>query len=168
MREAVVVVVAAVDLALRWSRVSAARPSACGRIRRPSMTSVSSSMPRCLRSLISAAIGWSHSPAELLVVDFEVVVVVPRLAGAVPDLHEAHAAFDQPPGDQQLPGVRALAVHVADVLRLAVDVERVGRFVLHAVGEFEAMDPRLELRVARARFLVDAGSVFAARSSCAR
>ena len=67
----------------------------------------------------SAAIAWSHSRGQLAVVDLEVVVAVPRLAGAVPDLHEAHAALDQPAGDEHLPGLHAGAVHVADVLRLA-------------------------------------------------
>ena len=49
-------------------------------------------------------------------VDFQVVVAVPGLALAVPDLHEAHAALDQPAGDQNLPGLRAGAIHVEDVL----------------------------------------------------
>ena len=59
---------------------------------------------------------WSHWPGQLAMVDLDVVVVVPRLAFAVPDLHEAHAALDQPAGDQDLPRLRAGAVHVADVL----------------------------------------------------
>ena len=59
---------------------------------------------------------WSHCLGQAAVADFEVVVVVPRLARAVPDLHEPHAALDQPPGDQDLPGLHAGAVHVADVL----------------------------------------------------
>jgi hypothetical protein len=47
----------------------------------------------------------------------------------VPDLHEAHAALDQPPGDQDLPGLHAFAVAFQDVLRLAADVERLGRLI---------------------------------------
>ena len=80
-------------------------------------------------------------------VDFEVVVVVPGLPGAVPDLDEAHAALDQPAGDQDLPRLHAVAVQLADVLRFARDVEGVGRLDLHAVGQLERLDPRLELRV---------------------
>ena len=38
---------------------------------------------------------WSHSLASRRWFDFEVVVVVPRLALAVPDLHEAHPPFEQ-------------------------------------------------------------------------
>ena len=55
-------------------------------------------------------------PGQPAMVDFEVVVAVPGLALAVPELHEAHAPLDQPPGDQHLPGLHAGAVHVADVL----------------------------------------------------
>ena len=45
-------------------------------------------------------------------VDFDVVVTVPRLALPVPDLHEPHAAFDKPPGNQDLPRLRAGPIHV--------------------------------------------------------
>ena len=98
--EAVVVVVAAdCDLPSPPSSTVGVRPNSP-----PQITSVSSSMPRCFRSVSSAAIGWSHLAGELAVVRFDVVVVVPRLAGAVPDLHEAHAALEQPAGDQQSAG----------------------------------------------------------------
>ena len=73
-------------------------------------------------------------------------MVVPGLAGAVPDLHEPHAALDQPPGDQDLPGLQPGPYSVADVLRLAADVERLGRLGLHAEGQFERLDAGLELR----------------------
>ena len=65
----------------------------------------------------------------------------------MPDLHEAHAALQQPAGDQDLPRLRARAVHLADVLRLARHVEGVGRLHLHAVGQLERLDARFELRV---------------------
>ena len=38
---------------------------------------------------------------------------------------------------------------VADRLRLAADVERLGRLGLHPVGQLERLDPRLERRVVR-------------------
>ena len=65
MREAVVVVVAAVDLGLRsitglGSSTVGVRPNSP-----PQITSVSSSRPRCFRSFSSAPIAWSHSPASL-------------------------------------------------------------------------------------------------------
>ena len=52
--------------------------------------------------------------AELAVAGFDVVVVIPRLAGAVPDLDEADAAFDQAAGDEHLPAMHGIAIHVAD------------------------------------------------------
>ena len=69
---------------------------------------------------------------------------------AVPDLHESHAALDQPPGDQHLPRLRAGAIHVENVLRLAADVEGVGRLHLHAVSQLERLDPGFQLRIALA------------------
>ena len=77
----------------------------------------------------------------------QIVVAVPRLAIAVPHLDEPHAPFDQPPGDQNLPGLIAGAIHVEDVLRLAADVERLGHFGLHPIGQLERLDPRVELRI---------------------
>ena len=55
-------------------------------------------------------------------------VVIPRLAGAAPDLNKTNAAFQQPSSDQQLPTVRAAAVGLLNVLRLAANVERFARF----------------------------------------
>ena len=73
----------------------------------PQMTSVSSNSPRCLRSVEQGGDGLVALLGQAAVVDFEVVVAVPRLAVAVLDLHEAHAALDQAAGDQHLPGLRA-------------------------------------------------------------
>src|SRR5262249_54870483 len=55
---------------------------------------------------------------EAAVLGGQVVVVVPRLAGAAPDLHEAHAPLQQAAGDEELPAVDAGAVAVADGGRL--------------------------------------------------
>ena len=88
----------------------------------PQMTSVSSSRPRCFRSLTSAAMAWSVSLQHFFEVLDQVAVLVP---GLVEELHEAHAALDQPAGQQAVVGERRLA-------RLgAVQVERL-RF-----GSFE-------------------------------
>src|SRR5207253_4787355 len=54
--------------------------------------------------------------SQLPVVDFQVIMAVPRLAGAVPQLHEANAALDEPPSDQQLPCLYSRSVHVSIVL----------------------------------------------------
>ena len=71
-------------------------------------------------------------------------MVVPWLAGAVPDLHEAHAALQQPPADEDLPRLHAFTVHVSDMFRLFGDIERVGGVHLHAVGELVGLDARFE------------------------
>jgi hypothetical protein len=72
----------------------------------------------------------------------DVVVAVPRLAVAVPHLHETHATLDQSAGDKKLPSLRAVAVHFADVLRLAADVESVAGIHLHPIGQLEGLDAR--------------------------
>src|SRR5262249_45977896 len=70
------------------------------------------------------------------------------------DLDEAHALLQQPAGDQQLPSLDAGPVPVADILRLAADIEGVLSVVLHAVGQLERLDARLELRVGSAALQV--------------
>ena len=47
----------------------------------------------------------------------QVVVVVPGLAVAVPELDEADPALEQAPGRQKLAGMDPGPVHVADRLR---------------------------------------------------
>ena len=67
---------------------------------------------------------------------------------AVPDLHEAHAALEQPAGDQQSAGPATPGPYMSRMcLRLAADVEGVGGLGLHAVGQLERLDARFELRV---------------------
>ena len=72
----------------------------------PQMTSVSSSMPRCFRSLISAAVGLVDLLGLERDVVLDVAVVVPV---AVVELDEAHAALGQPAGQQAVRGERAVA-----------------------------------------------------------
>ena len=60
----------------------------------------------------------------------------------------------EPAGDQQLPSLRAVAVEFSDRFGLARDVERIGRLELHAVGQFETLDPGFELGVVLAAFEV--------------
>ena len=112
---------------------------------------------------------WSHSPGQLAMVHFDVVVVVPRLAGAVPDLHEAHAALDQPAGDQDLPGLHARAVHVAGCAcgsRLTSNASAASD--LHAIGQLERLDAGFELRRRRCRACRCAALSCRSRSSCRR
>src|SRR5438105_4424616 len=81
--------------------------------------------------------GLVPGAGEVAVIDFEGVVIVPRLAGARPDLQEAHAALKEPPGHEQLPAMGVIAIALAQTERLAADVESVGGFGLHSISEFE-------------------------------
>src|ERR1051325_4856735 len=84
----------------------------------------------------------------------DLLVTIPRLTFAMPDLHEAHAAFDQPPGDKDLPCLRARSVEVANALWLLAYVERIGGIHLHSVREFERLDARFELHVSATPLLM--------------
>ena len=72
------------------------------------------------------------------------------------ELDEPDAPFDQAPGDEHLPGLDAGTVHGADVTRLLLHVERIGRHHLHPVGQLEAGDSRLEVVILGTRLLVPA------------
>jgi hypothetical protein len=67
----------------------------------------------------------------------------------MPRLHKAHAAFHEAASDEQLPVLRSLAVGLPDVCRLLIHIEGVGGLHLHAVGQLEGANPRLEGRLAR-------------------
>ena len=131
------------------------------------MTSVSCNRPRCLRSTSSAPIAWSHCSPRSAMVDFQIVVAVPWLSGAVPNLHESHAALDQPPGNEQLPRLHAGPVHVADILRLAAHVERFGRLGLHAKSQLERADAGVQCGTVAAA-LADDGRSAAPANRAAR
>jgi hypothetical protein len=87
---------------------------------------------------------------EIGVVRLDVVVVVPRLAFAVPQLDVAHAALKQATRDERLAPVGFTPVKVSDMFRLRAQVEGVARLHLHAVGEFECLDAGIELWIAHA------------------
>ena len=48
----------------------------------------------------------------------EIIMVIPRLARSVPDLHEAHPALDEATCDEHLATLQGVAVEIANVLRL--------------------------------------------------
>ena len=81
---------------------------------------------------------------QLAVVGLEVVVAVPGLEGAVPDLDVADAALDQSAGDEHLPGLGAVAIQLADGSGLLADVEGVAGLGLHAEGGLEGVKAGLE------------------------
>ena len=99
-REALAVVVAA-GLGVELALADGSRP-----ISPPQWTIVVSSSPRCFRSFTSAAAGWSVRRQIAGRSCADGVVVVPRLA-AEEELHEPHAALDQPAGDQAARAVLA-------------------------------------------------------------
>ena len=72
---------------------------------------------------------------------FEILMMVPA---AGPDLDETHAAFDQPPGDEHLFALGAVAVELADVRGLLVHVEGVRGLGLHSEGDFVGLKTRFE------------------------
>ena len=80
---------------------------------------------------------------------------VPRAGaavGAVEDLHEPHAALDQPPGGEALlaEGLRGGLVEAVQLLRrrrFGGEVDDVGHGGLHAEGQLVRLDPRRERRV---------------------
>src|SRR5688572_1500315 len=76
-------------------------------------------------------------PAQPPVVLLDLVMVVPGLTRAVPELYIAHAALQQPAGNERLPTMNAGAIQVLDVLRLAREIEGLGRLMLHAISQFK-------------------------------
>ena len=118
----------------------------------PQTTSVSSSMPRCFRSVISAA----DAPVDLLGLELDVVldaaVVVPV---AVVELDEAHAALGQPAGQQAVGGERAVArlgaVHVEHCRRLVREVHQAGHAGLHLERHLVLADARGDLGIVHRR-----------------
>src|SRR5438477_309423 len=91
-------------------------------------------------------IGQPEIPAgEPAMIYFNVVVVVPRLAVAMPDLNKSNAAFEQPASHQKLACLCAGTVQIANMFGLLFDVEGLGGLGLHSVREFKRFDPGLEL-----------------------
>ena len=71
-------------------------------------------------------------------------MTVPRLHVAVPRLHKSHPAFDEAAGDEQLPILRSLAVSLSDMRGFLIHIKGIGRLHLHAIGQLEGSNPRLE------------------------
>src|SRR5262249_55196025 len=89
-------------------------------------------------------------PGQPPMVLLDLVVIVPGLARAVPKLHVAHAPLEEPAGNERLRAMPARAIKVLNVPRLARDVEGLGRFELHAEGQLEGLNPRVEAIVGAA------------------
>ena len=121
----------------------------------PHHTMVSSSRPRCFRSVEQAGDRLVHG-AGVIAMLLHVGVLVPggivRVV-AVIDLHEAHARLAEPPREQAL-AAKVIGLFLADAVERAAfraDSSRddqVGRGLLHAPREFIAVDDRLQFAVA--------------------
>ena len=114
------------------------------------MIRVSSSSPRCFRSLTRAAEGWSVSWHWLRIWLGQVAVLVPA---HVIELDEPDAALGQAAGQQAVGGVAAGfldvgAVQVEDRLRLVREVGQLGNRCLHPVAQLVLGDPGEDLGVA--------------------
>ncbi len=82
--------------------------------------------------------------------NFEVVVTIPRLSLSMPDLDATDTAFNEPPRNQYLTGLGAGAVGVEHPLWLTRHVKSLGCLALHPVGEFERLNASFQLLVVRA------------------
>ena len=88
-------------------------------------------------------------------------VIAGQIAVSVPfavavDLHEPHAAFDQPPGQQALRAVRLgfraiQAVHPLRRRGLLREIDQLGGFGLHAIRQLERLDAPEQFRFAGMR-----------------
>ena len=132
----------------------------------PQSTRVSSSSPRAFRSSSRPAIGRSVAAQLAGSSDLEAPVLIPELAARplrglrVVDLNEAHAALDQPTGEQALAAEDLRHRFVQTVKRLRgagsrPQLEGLGRFGLHAKRQFERGDAGFQPAV-RLAALIDA------------
>ena len=87
----------------------------------------------------------------------KVIMAIPGLTSAVPELNEAHATFGESASDEELSTQRGVAVHLARFLGLAADIKSIRGLELHAVGHLERLGAGLEGGVLRAPGLM--GSV---------
>src|ERR1043166_961386 len=104
-REAVVIVVAAAQSGQfrDWRSAELAAPDHQRAVEQATLLEIAQ---ECGDRLVPRA-------RKIPVLGFDTIVIVPRLAGAGPDLHEADAALEQPPRDQELPAVHVVAVVLA-------------------------------------------------------
>ena len=92
-----------------------------------------------------------HVGTTLFEVLVDILVVVPRLAGAVVDVNIADAALHQPSRQQAAVGERRVAVFRADRFGLLADIEHIQRFELHPVRRFHGLDAAFEIIVGAER-----------------
>ncbi len=85
--------------------------------------------------------------SAVVVAAFDVIMVIPRLAGAVPDLDKTDPALDEAAGDQHLAPMQGIAIHFADGGGLAGEVKGIGSVHLHTIGQLKGLDPGFQLGI---------------------
>ncbi len=78
---------------------------------------------------------------------FQIVMIVPGLPPAMPELHESHTPFNESPGNHQLSRMDPLAIQLMNVPRLLGHIEGLGRLRLHTVRQFIRLNSTLQRRV---------------------
>ena len=152
-REAVVVMIAAIDLALVRSGCRQLDRGRSAELSTPDDERIFEH-PALLQVLQERADRLIALLREAAMIFLDVIMAVPWLARPVPDLHEPHATLDEAPRDEHLPALHAGAVEIADVLGLAANIECVRRIHLHAIRQFEGLHAGFELRVVLTAILV--------------
>ena len=135
----------------------------------PDAPACSSSRPRCFRSVRNAAIGWSHCVGQLAVLRFARSSWLSH--GWPAPLQTWTKRTPRSSSRRVISSCRPCvpgAVQLADRLRLAADVEGVGRLGLHPVGQLERLDAGFELRRRRRGRARCCALSAATRSSCSR
>ena len=77
----------------------------------------------------------------------DLVVIVPWLTLAMPQLNDANTFLDQLSGDEHLSALHSWSVHVEDMLGLFRHVEYIHGFLLHAIGKLHRLDAGFEHRI---------------------
>src|SRR5262249_18752686 len=144
--EAIVVVVAAIDAAGVGARSRQLHRRSSAKLATPDHQRIVQHAA-LLQVFQETADGLIAFPGQAAMLGFQIVVAVPGLTGAVPDLDEADAFFQEPAGNEKLPALNAGAVQSADVPRLAVDVERIFGIALHAISQLEGLNAGFELSI---------------------
>src|SRR6516225_3255589 len=144
--ETIVIVVAAIDAAGIGARSRQLHRRSSAKLAAPDQQRIVQHAA-LFQVFQKASDGLIAFPGQTAMLRFQIIVAVPGLAGAVPDLDEANAFFQEPAGNEKLPALNAGAVQSANVSRLAVDVESILGIALHAISQLERLNASFELSI---------------------
>lgn len=77
---------------------------------------------------------------KLTVFGLDLIVVIPRLPGSVPQLYVPDPPFEKSPGDERLPGMNPGSVKFLNVPGFVRHVEGFGSLGLHSECQFERLN----------------------------